>query len=167
MKRILITGMSGTGKSTVIRALAARGHRAVDLDCDDYSGWVVVTDDSQQPGTPVEPDKDWVWREDRVQELLSTADGETLFVSGCASNMGKFRQQFDSMILLSAAAPVILDRLQTRQSNQYGKRSGEQGRVLSLIEAVEPLLRRGADHEIDTSAMTLESVVEQLEQFAE
>ncbi len=126
MKRILITGMSGTGKSTVIRGLAARGHKAVDLDCDDYSEWVVVTNDSQ-PGTLVEVDRDWVWREDRVQELLSTDDGETLFVSGCASNMGKFRQQFDCMILLSAAAPVILHRLKTRQSNQYAglNRSGE------------------------------------------
>lgn len=32
MKRVLITGMSGTGKSTVVAALAARGHKAVDAD---------------------------------------------------------------------------------------------------------------------------------------
>ena len=36
MKQVLITGMSGTGKSTVVRALAARGYRAIDLDCDHY-----------------------------------------------------------------------------------------------------------------------------------
>lgn len=33
----LITGMSGTGKSTLIAALAARGHAAVDLDAPAYS----------------------------------------------------------------------------------------------------------------------------------
>jgi predicted GTPase len=32
MKRILITGMSGTGKSSAIRELLARGHHAHDLD---------------------------------------------------------------------------------------------------------------------------------------
>ncbi len=35
MKRVLLTGMSGTGKTSVIRALAARGFRAVDTD----DGW--------------------------------------------------------------------------------------------------------------------------------
>ncbi len=34
---ILITGMSGTGESTLIAALAARGHAAVDLDAPAYS----------------------------------------------------------------------------------------------------------------------------------
>jgi len=166
VKRVLITGMSGTGKSTVVRALSARGYRAVDLDCDDYSEWVVVTDDSQQPGTPVEPDKDWVWREERVQELLSTDDTEALFVSGCASNMGKFRGQFDHVILLSAAAPIIVCRLQTRESNQYGKQSDQQERVLSLIETVEPLLRRSADYEIDTGGTSREDTVDQVLQHA-
>lgn len=32
MMRLLLTGVSATGKSTVIAALAARGHRAIDLD---------------------------------------------------------------------------------------------------------------------------------------
>ena len=55
MKRVLLTGMSGTGKSTVIRELAARGYKAVNGD----DGW-------SEEG----PDGDWVWREDRVQRLL-------------------------------------------------------------------------------------------------
>ncbi|MCP1847255.1 serine kinase of HPr protein (carbohydrate metabolism regulator) [Bradyrhizobium sp. USDA 4541] len=32
MKLVLITGMSGTGKSSAIEELVARGHRAYDLD---------------------------------------------------------------------------------------------------------------------------------------
>ena len=58
MKRILVTGMSGTGKSTVIGELAARGYKAVDADCDEFSEWVEFTGDSGSFGSPVEVDRD-------------------------------------------------------------------------------------------------------------
>jgi len=38
VRRILITGRSAVGKSSVVRALVARGHRAVDTD----DGWTVL-----------------------------------------------------------------------------------------------------------------------------
>ena len=41
---MLITGMSGTGKSTVLRELGERGHRVVDTDSDDRSHWVPAPD---------------------------------------------------------------------------------------------------------------------------
>src|SRR6202043_607765 len=104
MKRILLTGMSGTGKSTVINELAARGYKVVDTDCDEFSEWVEFIGDSSLFGSPVEVDRDWVWREDRIQDLLSTEDTDVLFLSGCAENMGKFLPQFDHVVLLSAPA---------------------------------------------------------------
>src|SRR6266487_1639757 len=106
MKRVLLTGMSGTGKSTVIGELAARGYKAIDAD----DGW-------SERG----PDGDWVWREERIQLLLSIEDCDVLFLSGCATNQVKFYPQFDHIVLLSAPAAVIIDRLATRTSNPYGK----------------------------------------------
>lgn len=76
VKRILLTGMSGTGKSTVIVALAALGYPALDMDepsCSEYA-----------------PDGDWIWREDRIHAFLSQHDGAARFVSGCATNQIKF-----------------------------------------------------------------------------
>jgi dephospho-CoA kinase len=149
MKRILITGMSGTGKSTVIEELRARGYRAVDMD---EPGW------SEYAG-----DGDWIWHEDRVQELLSSLeDGDVLFISGCASNQGKFYPQLDEVILFSAPTEIIVERLKTRTNNPYGKDPQELSDTLSYIETVEPLLRKGADHEIDTSAPLQEVVAEVL-----
>ena len=138
MKRILLTGMSGAGKSTVIGALRARGYRAVDMD---EPGWSEYT-----------PDGDWVWREDRVHDLLSQGDSEALFVSGCASNQGKFYRQFDEIVLLSAPAEVLIERLATRTNNPYGKHPDELAATLYNLETIEPLLRRSAGHEIDTRA---------------
>jgi dephospho-CoA kinase len=156
--RVLLTGMSGTGKSTLIAELGARGYRAVDLDCDEYSQWLAVADGADAHGSPVEPGRDWLWREDRVNDLLTGEDGDTLFVSGCAANMGAFLPRFDRIVLLQAPADVVVERLAARTGDEYGARPGEVARVLDLMETVEPLLRRAAGFEIDTSA-PLEDVV--------
>lgn len=166
MKRILVTGMSGTGKSTITAELAARGYKAVDADCDEYSEWAECASDDDALGPPVEAGRDWVWRETAIQDLLSTEDAETLYLSGCAENMRMFLPQFDHIVLLSAPVDVIVARLRARTNNPYGKRPEEVARVLDLTRSVEPLLRRVADCEIDTSA-DLTVVVEKLLRLAQ
>ena len=79
--------MSGTGKSTVIAELAARGYRAVDADEDGYSEIVRVPDDEL---TGLDPGQDWVWREDRIRALLDDEAGGVLFLSGCSPNQGSW-----------------------------------------------------------------------------
>jgi dephospho-CoA kinase len=158
--RVLLTGMSGTGKSTLTDALSARGYKAVDLDSDEWSEWVDVefTGDPASSESPVRPGQDWVWREDRVRDLLSTEDASVLFVSGCAENMWKFYAHFEQIILLTAPAAAIVERLAARTTNSYGKRPEEVARVLRLVQSIEPKLRMVAGHVIDT-AVPLDQVV--------
>jgi len=148
MKRVLLTGMSGTGKSTLIDELAARGYKAVDADSNEWSEWVNVAGEGPEG---LDAGRDWVWREDCIQHLLSIDDAEILIVSGCASNQGKFHAQFDHIVLLSAPSEVLVRRLATRTNNPYGKQPDEVAQVLRYVQTIEPLLRRGASLEVDTS----------------
>jgi dephospho-CoA kinase len=153
---LLVTGMSGTGKSSALAELARRGHRVVDTD---YGGW---TRDVPSEGQRSER----LWREERIDALLAEHADGMLFVAGCVPNQGKFYPRFDAVVLLSAPADVILRRVATRLTNDYGKTEAERDLIVQDLARVEPLLRAGATAEIDTSA-PLDEVVDALEHLAE
>jgi broad-specificity NMP kinase len=153
---VLITGMSGTGKSSALAELARRGHRVVDTD---YGDW--KEDGPTDTGRRSEP----VWREDRIHELLAENESGMLFVSGTVPNQGKFYPRFDAVVLLSAPVSVILERVAGRDTNGFGKSDAEREWLLEDVANVEPLLRVGATHEIDTRA-PLCAVVDELERIA-
>jgi dephospho-CoA kinase len=138
VKRILLTGVSGTGKSTVISKLAAMGFKGVDLDSEGLCEW--------------DANGDELWLEDEVQLLLDAEDGEALFLAGCAENQVKFYPQFDHVVLLSAPAEVLRERLSTRTTNSYGKDPSEAARIIEQKNTIEPLLRRTATVEVDSNA---------------
>jgi len=77
MRRILVTGMSGTGKSSALVELERLGFRVVDTD---ECGWTEWSED----------EGGYVWREDRMNELLARTHGASLYVSGTVSNQGRF-----------------------------------------------------------------------------
>jgi shikimate kinase len=151
VRRILITGMAGAGKSSVIRALAARGMKAIDSDWNPE--WECVGANGDE----------WVWREDRIRLLLDDEDADVLFVSACVSNQGKFYHRFDQVILLSASESITVQRLLNRTDNPYGKRPEEIADVLRYKATVEPILRNAASALIDTNIPLAEVVSKVLE----
>lgn len=142
MGRVLVTGMSGTGKSTALDALSALGHTVVDTD---WPGW------SEE--VPLADGSGWeqLWVEDRMHALLADPEPATLFVAGSAANQVRFHDRFDAIVLLSAPLPVILDRVATRSTNPFGSTEADRQRITADWQAVEPLLRAVASHEIDTT----------------
>ena len=130
MVRILVTGVSGTGKSTVLSELASRGWRTVDTD---YDGW---TDGNGG-----------LWDETRMAVLLSRE--ANIVVSGTSENQGRFYDRFEQVVLLSAPVDVLIDRVRRRTNNPYGQSVEQQKQIRSHVIEIEPLLRRGATIELD------------------
>lgn len=137
--RVLLTGMSGTGKSALVDELRRRGYAAHDAD-----------DGFAEPRA----DGRWGWRADRVSDLLAQAPDRLLFFAGCSEEQAEL--PFDYRVLLTAPRAVLVERLRTRTGNAYGRDSRELAQVLADLAAVEPLLRRSADLVLPTTAPTPE-----------
>ena len=156
MTAVLVTGMSGTGKSSVLQELSRRGFRVVDTDTDEWCEWTTAAD-----GSP-----DWVWREDRMAALLAEPSDGALFVAGCKTNQGAFYDRFDEVVLLHAPIDMLKTRIATRDTNDYGKTAEQLTEILSFVETVEPLLAKTSTAEIDTSG-ALVDVADELVRLAD
>ncbi len=150
-----MTGVSGTGKSSALVKLGRRGYRVVDTD---DPGW-------REYREHVEPSDElhhgeWLWVEERIIGLLDSDDGRSLFVQGYVSNQSKFYDRFNAVVLLSAPADVLLDRIARRTMNKYGKTPEERAMILDDLARVEPLLRESCTHELDASRPLAEVVAD-------
>ena len=121
--------MSGVGKSALVEELKARGYPAYDADDDGFS----------------EPRADgrWGWRQEMVAGLLAESPDPLLFFAGCSEEQASL--PFDYRVLLTAPPPVLIERLRTRTSNEYGSTDAEVSQILGDLAEIEPLLRRSAD----------------------
>ena len=155
MSKVLVTGISGTGKSAVLAELGRRGYRVVDTDDPgwrEYQAYEKPTDELHRG--------EWHWVEGRITELLDADDGRSLFVEGLVRNQAKFYDRFDAVVLLSAPADVILERVARRTPNEYGKTPVERAEILADFASIEPLLRKGCTAELDASRPLAEIVAD-------
>jgi shikimate kinase len=156
MSKVLVTGISGTGKSSALAELGRRGYRVVDTD--DH-GWR----EYRKYPEPIDElhRGEWFWVEERMTALLDVDDGRSLFVGGGARNQSTFYDRFDAVVLLSAPADVMLDRVARRTTNDYGKAALERAEILADLDEIEPFLRQSCTHELDASR-PLDAVVADL-----
>jgi hypothetical protein len=152
----LVTGMSGTGKSAALAELARRGYRVVDTDDPGWREYRAYAEPSDEVHRG-----EWLWVEERITSLLGSDDRRSLFVQGCVRNQSTFYDRFDAVVLLSAPADVILERVARRTTNDYGKSPVERAMILDDLARIEPLLRAGCTHELD-AGRPLDDVVADL-----
>jgi len=143
MARVLLTGMSGAGKSTVLAAVARRGFHTVDTDYDD---WESV---------------EGHWDEPRMSALL--AEHPTIAISGTAENQGRFYDRLEHVVYLHVPLHVLLERVRSRSNNPYGRTVEQQTDIVRYVAEVEPLIRRTATLELD-GQLPVQVLAERVEQ---
>lgn len=126
---MLVTGMSGTGKTTLLHELARRGFRTVDTD---YDGWTLA---------------DGSWDATRMTALLD--QHPDVVVSGTTDNQVDFYDRFGHVVLLSVPLDVAIARVSSRTNNPYGSTAAERAEIARNTEEIEPLLRGSASVELD------------------
>jgi len=151
MNHILITGMSGVGKSSVLDALRARGHACIDMD--DPSLSFMDAEGHQH------------WRTDALVRQLDEHRDRTTFVVGCAEEQASVSGRFRAIVLLSAPLDVMIERIRARTSHGFGQSPTEMAHVIEDQRSIEPILRGSCTHEIVTT-VTIADVVDRVLEIA-
>ena len=116
MSAVLITGMSGAGKSTIAEVLARRGLVSIDADDDPWLARSVdadgnVVEDPSVPDFAWLSRHSWAWDPARLDVLIRAAAPATLYVCGGAANELELADRFTQVFLLEMDEATMLARL--------------------------------------------------------
>ena len=143
-----ITGVSGTGKSTVRVELARRGYQSFDTDEDGIAGWRLRTtgEEVYDPGAGNHPatwlqDHCWTINRARVEQLALMARDQMVFLCGSVENEDEVWELFDIVICLVLDESTLRERLATRTTNKFGKAPAELNAILGWNRTIEASYR--------------------------
>lgn len=180
MSLIYITGMSGSGKSTVLRELSRRGFEAHGVDEEGYADWVSLETRKIKPYPHHDPptgndlhrwfaDHDWVLSLERISELKAKADAggnKVIFLCGAANGDKDVWHLFDKVILLSVDGETIKKRVMEREDNEYGKHPDEMTNIMKWLEGYNDKYRELGAELVD-ARQPLVQVVDEVIKIAE
>lgn len=165
MPLVYVTGISGAGKSAVLRELRRRGYEAFGVDEDGYGRWLDRRTGQTRPypaeNKALDPHEwyaahDWVLDVNKIADLKKRVDRDAalVFLCGVAAGDAEAWEYFDVVCALAIDEATIRARIDLRDDNWYGTRPQELDQVLAwnvgyadryrgfgavIVDATEPL----------------------------
>lgn len=132
MVKVLLTGMSGVGKTTILDHLNQDGHLTIDLD---YDGWIFF---------------DGTMDVQRILDYINHNRNKSIFLAGTAINQKEIYPYLDFVITLTAPLEVMKERIQARENNSFGKSEEEWAKVVDDKIHFEARIIQSSDLTIST-----------------
>lgn len=173
-KSILITGVSGAGKTSLSNKLNEMGYKSYDID--DVPGlFSMIHRETKLPiknhdNFDLEKVKvmTWICDIEKLKSIIVNEKNELAFYCGGGSNVYEFMKLFDKTILLTINLETNKHRLSTRIENDFARTPEVQEYVLNKKDNWEnEMVKKGAivvDAHRDLDAIAKE-VIEIAEKF--
>lgn len=162
MKTYLITGNSGTGKTTVADELRRRGFEVHDFDDilarwrNDETGYVHPKSSVKAPQRTPDflKNHSWVVPRDELVSAIKQCHEDNIFFAGLASNLSEIVDLFDKVFALDVSDSELKKRINERDNNDWGKSPEELKQTLSRQSALRKSYRDSGFTIIDASQAT-------------
>lgn len=161
-----VTGIAGSGKTTVCNELKNRGFTA--FDTDDFGRWKNKETGKRitRPAVVDDPEwhdqNQWKLRYARIRQMLAEhADMGDVFLCGTSSNEQKLIKMADRVICLTVDRQVLVERLLERKNSDFGKSPIELGVVVGWHMSLQESHRQRGAIMID-SQQPVDEVVDEI-----
>jgi len=144
MSLFYVTGVPGTGKSTIQKELQKRGYEAYDVDEPAFGGPVNKATGKPTTVPPIEERRpEWFdeheWRISRqaIEDLKTRSEGKTIYLCGTATTENLVWDLFDMVLYLNIDEETLRSRIAARTDNDFGKTEHELRLILERYKAAQ------------------------------
>jgi len=163
-QKILITGLPGSGKSTICAHLLRRGYNAFDADETFLS--------FNGKKLPVGASIKWIldnlplWDEMKVSALMKENMHRDVYVFGVAPNIFNFLSVFDKVYYLDATMETLTYRLGIPRENPFGT-TVAQRRIVTMFAPVASIMAKIRGFEFVDASLEPEQIFSKICQGSE
>lgn len=123
-ERILITGVSGVGKTSVSKHLGELGYESTDIEEIGgmfemvHKGTKKVFEDYDNANPEHIKNAEWICDPEKLKSFLASQKSDIAFYSGIASNMDDILPLFNKKIVLQPNREILNERLKNREGTE-------------------------------------------------